>query len=61
MAFNGSLMLLGIGVGWVIPITTTGDRGGRSGPLKPREWIVFMCQLSGAALMLAVSTTVSLR
>ena len=59
LAFNGSLILLGIGVGAVIPTVTT--RAIEAVGLDRSSLvsgIVFMCQLSGAALMLAVSTAV---
>ncbi len=57
LGFNGSLVLLGIGVGAVIPtisvraieVVGTARAGLVSG-------ITFMCQLSGAAVMLAVNT-----
>ncbi|HET9522714.1 MAG TPA: MFS transporter [Terrimicrobiaceae bacterium] len=59
MAFNGSLVLLGIGVGAVIPTVST--RAIEAAGLERASLvsgIVFMCQLAGAALMLAVSTAV---
>ncbi len=57
LPFNASLVLLGIGVGAVIPtvssraIETVGTE--RAGLVSG---ITFMCQLSGAALMLAINT-----
>lgn len=59
MAFNGSLILLGIGVGAVIPTIST--RAIEAAGLERASLvsgIVFMCQLAGAALMLAVSTAI---
>jgi MFS family permease len=57
LAFNGSLVLLGIGVGAVIPtvsvraIETVGTA--KAGLVSG---ITFMCQLAGAAVMLAINT-----
>jgi EmrB/QacA subfamily drug resistance transporter len=59
LAFNGSLVLLGIGVGAVIPtisvraIETVGTA--KAGLVSG---ITFMCQLSGAAVMLAINTVI---
>jgi len=59
LAFNGSLVLLGVGVGAVIP--TVSSRAIEAAGMDRASLvsgIVFMCQLSGAALMLAVSTAI---
>ena len=59
LAFNGSLILLGIGVGAVIPTIST--RAIEAAGLERASLvsgIVFMCQLAGAALLLAVSTAI---
>lgn len=59
LAFNGSLVLLGVGVGAVIP--TVSYRAIEAVGIDRASLvsgIVFMCQLSGAALMLAVSTAI---
>jgi MFS family permease len=59
LAFNGSLILLGIGVGAVIPTIST--RAIEATGLERASFvsgIVFMCQLAGAALLLAVSTAI---
>lgn len=59
LSFNAALMLLGVGVGAVIPtvsaraIETVGTE--RAGLVSG---ITFMCQLSGSALMLAVNTAI---
>jgi MFS family permease len=62
LGFNGSLVLLGIGVGAVIPtisvraIETVGTA--RAGLVSG---ITFMCQLAGAAVMLAINTAIFAR
>ncbi len=59
LAFNGSLVLLGVGVGAVIP--TVSSRAIEAVGIDRASLVsgvVFMCQLSGAALMLAVSTAI---
>jgi MFS family permease len=59
LAFNGSLVLLGIGVGAVIPtisvraIETVGTANA-----SLVSGITFMCQLAGAAVLLAVNTVI---
>ena len=56
LAFNGPLVLLGIGVGAVIP--TISSRAIGAGGLERASLVggsrFFMCQLAGAAVMLAV-------
>jgi len=59
LAFNGSLVLLGVGVGAVLPtITSRAIEAAGIERASLVSGIVFMCQLSGAALMLAVSTAI---
>jgi uncharacterized membrane protein (UPF0136 family) len=59
LAFNASLVLLGIGVGAVIP--TVSSRAIEVAGIERASLvsgIVFMCQLSGAAVLLAVNTAI---
>jgi hypothetical protein len=59
LAFNGSMVLLGIGVGAVIPtvsvraIETVG-----TSKASLVSGITFLCQLAGAAAMLAINTVI---
>jgi len=57
--FNGSLMLLGFGVGAVIP-TLNARAIETAGTARASlvSGITFMCQLSGSALMLAINTAI---
>jgi EmrB/QacA subfamily drug resistance transporter len=59
LAYNGALILLGIGVGAVIPTVST--RAIEAAGIERASLvsgIVFMCQLAGAAVMLAVATAI---
>ena len=58
-AFHGSLMLLGVGVGAVIPtVSTRAIETAGTERASLASGIQFMCQLSGAALLLAVGTAI---
>ncbi len=59
LVFNSSLVLLGIGVGAVLP--TVSSRAIEAAGIERASLvsgIVFMCQLSGAAVMLALNTAI---
>ena len=59
LEFNGSLVLLGIGVGAVIPtISVRAIETVGTARASLVSGITFMCQLAGAALMLAVNTAI---
>lgn len=57
--FNASLVLLGVGVGAVIPtVSARAIETAGSGRASLVSGITFMCQLAGSALMLAINTAV---
>lgn len=59
LAFNGSLVLLGIGVGAVIPtISVRAIETVGTAKASLVSGITFMCQLAGAAVMLAINTAI---
>jgi MFS family permease len=59
LVFNGSLMLLGVGVGAVIPtVSARAIETAGTGRASLVSGITFMCQLAGSAFMLAVNTAI---
>ncbi|MEJ0089294.1 MAG: MFS transporter [Limisphaerales bacterium] len=59
LAFNGSLVLLGVGVGAVIPtISVRAIETVGTAKASLVSGITFMCQLAGSAVMLAVNTAI---